>query len=139
MPNGRHSDCRQLEKAWGGVRALDGVDLEVERGEIVGLAGPNGAGKTTLLNAIAGQILLDSGRIQVEGRAIERLNPVTRRRLGVGRTFQAVRVFTRKWCLKCGTSGRVRASTFPPLRFKGSTLAEARGTHASGVGTQHAR
>jgi ABC-type branched-subunit amino acid transport system ATPase component len=105
-------DCRQLSKAWGGVRALDGVDFRVGRGDIVGLAGPNGAGKTTLLNAIGGQISLDGGRVEVEGHAIERLNPVTRRRLGVGRTFQAVRVFTRKSVLEnvalAGEYGRRR-------------------------------
>jgi branched-chain amino acid transport system ATP-binding protein len=124
-------DCRQLEKAWGGVRALDRVDLEVSRREIVGLAGPNGAGKTTLLNAIAGQISLDSGRIEVEGRAIETLNPVTRRRLGVGRTFQAVRVFTRKSVLEnVALAGEYGSRRFPPFRFKESTLADARETLA---------
>jgi branched-chain amino acid transport system ATP-binding protein len=122
-------DCDGLSKAWGGVRALDGVNLEVAPGEIVGLAGPNGAGKTTLLNAIAGQIRLDSGRITVEGRAIEKLSPVARRRLGIGRTFQAVRVFTRKSVFdNAALASEYGRRRLPPVRFRDATLTEARET-----------
>jgi branched-chain amino acid transport system ATP-binding protein len=122
-------ECRQLQKAWGGVQALNEVDLTVSRGEIVGLAGPNGAGKSTLLNAVGGQVTLDSGRIALLGRGIERLSPVARRRLGVGRTFQAIRVFAHKTALEnvelAAEYGRTKV---PPLRFRRSTVEGARET-----------
>ena len=71
----RMLDCTGLEKSWGGVRALDGVDFAVLPGEILGLAGANGAGKTTLLNAIGGQVTPDAGRIEFEGRRLEHMSP----------------------------------------------------------------
>ncbi len=58
-----------VRKSFGGVRALDGVSLEVREGEILGLLGPNGAGKTTFVRAVVGRVIVDSGRLSVFGKA----------------------------------------------------------------------
>jgi branched-chain amino acid transport system permease protein len=81
-----------LRKSFGGLSAVDGVDLEVRPGEIVGLVGPNGSGKTTVLNLISGALRADAGRITYMGRTIDGATPETIARLGVARTFQLVRV-----------------------------------------------
>ena len=84
---------RGVSVRFGGLVALDGVDLVINHGEIVGLIGPNGAGKTTLFNCISGTQRPDRGRIIFNGREITRTRPHRRSRLGVGRTFQTVRLF----------------------------------------------
>jgi branched-chain amino acid transport system ATP-binding protein len=73
--------------AFGGMRALDGVTAEFERGKISGIVGPNGAGKTTLINAVSGLVPLKRGTVTVSGEDITGLAPHRRFRL-VGRTFQ---------------------------------------------------
>ncbi len=82
-----------LAKSFGGLRAVDGVSLSVERGEIRALIGPNGAGKTTLFNLICGELTIDSGCVRLNGRAITRWRPHHIAALGVSRTFQTVRLF----------------------------------------------
>lgn len=77
-----------LTKHYGGIRALDGVDLTVAPGEIVGLIGPNGSGKTTLANLITGLDRPDGGRIALKGEDITGLAAHRIARLGIGRTFQ---------------------------------------------------
>ena len=81
-------------KYFRGLRALDGVSIGVEEGEIVGLIGPNGSGKTTLLNLASGVLRPTSGRISVGGVDATGHWPHDFARLGVGRTFQQVRLFT---------------------------------------------
>jgi len=71
-----------------GVRALDGVDLEVAPGEVVAVIGPNGAGKTTLFNVLTGFVTPTSGRVQLRDRDITSLSPAARTSLGLSRTFQ---------------------------------------------------
>jgi branched-chain amino acid transport system ATP-binding protein len=80
-------------KRFGGVQAVQGVDLSVSPGELVGLFGPNGAGKTTLFNLIAGVFPPDKGRIVLDGRDISRLPSFRRAEAGIGRTFQVCRPF----------------------------------------------
>lgn len=75
-------------KSFGGLHAVDGVDLEIAAGPIVGIIGRNGAGKTTLFNLIAGRHLPTSGEIRFEGRTITRARAYARARMGIGRTFQ---------------------------------------------------
>jgi branched-chain amino acid transport system ATP-binding protein len=82
-----------LVRAFDGVRALDGVDLAVARGEMVALIGPNGAGKTTCFNVIDGQLRADAGHVRVAGRAIDGLAPDAIARRGIGRTFQIAATF----------------------------------------------
>jgi ABC-type branched-subunit amino acid transport system ATPase component len=121
-------DCTGLEKSWGGVRALAGVDFAVLPGEILGLAGANGAGKTTLLNAVGGQVTSDAGRIEYEGRRLEHVSPHDRRRLGIGRTFQTIRIFAGKSVLRnAALAAQYGASSrwFPPLRFSRRALRAA--------------
>jgi ABC-type branched-subunit amino acid transport system ATPase component len=82
-----------LEKSYGGVRAVDGVSFSVERGSITGLIGPNGAGKSTALAAIGGFVRPTGGRIRFDGVDITRQSMHVRARHGLVRTFQMARVF----------------------------------------------
>jgi branched-chain amino acid transport system ATP-binding protein len=75
--------------------ALDGVDLRVDSGELVGLIGPNGAGKSTLINAITGLVPAWCGEIRIDGEPAQALSCHRRAALGVGRTFQTTRLFGR--------------------------------------------
>jgi branched-chain amino acid transport system ATP-binding protein len=82
-----------VHKHFGGVRAVNGVSLSLERGRIYGLIGPNGSGKTTLFNCITGIERLDAGHVLLDGQRIEGRAPWQIARRGVGRTFQVIRVF----------------------------------------------
>ncbi len=82
-----------LEKAFGGIRAVNGVSFEVREGEILGLIGPNGSGKSTLFNCILGQLAPSAGEVRIDGRSITGMRPCDLNRLGVGRTFQLLQVF----------------------------------------------
>ena len=84
-----------LVKHFIGVTAVDGVDLAVERGELVSLIGPNGSGKTTLFNCVTGYLAADAGRVLFRGRDVTNAAPHRVARLGVARTFQHVSVFPR--------------------------------------------
>jgi branched-chain amino acid transport system ATP-binding protein len=84
-----------LGKRFGGVRAVDNLDFEVCRGQVVGLIGPNGAGKTTLFNLIGGAEKPSAGTIEFEGRPITGLRPSRIAQLGIARTFQIVRPLPR--------------------------------------------
>jgi branched-chain amino acid transport system ATP-binding protein len=84
---------RGLDRRFGGVHAVRGVDLDISPGEVVGLIGPNGAGKTTLFNRIAGSFRPDFGQVILQGKDITGLPAWRRARLGIGRTFQVTRPF----------------------------------------------
>ncbi|HMO05636.1 MAG TPA: ABC transporter ATP-binding protein [Kiritimatiellia bacterium] len=84
---------RDITKRFGGLVAVDGVNLEVQRGEIFSVIGPNGAGKTSLFNVLTGVYRPDCGTITWEGRRISRLAPESIARRGVARTFQNIRLF----------------------------------------------
>jgi branched-chain amino acid transport system ATP-binding protein len=86
-------ECHGVERRFGGLVAIKGIDLRIERGEIFGLVGPNGSGKTTLTNAITGFFPPQSGRIVLDGRDITGLAPHRVARLGVARTFQNLALF----------------------------------------------
>ena len=86
-------EIRGLTRDFGGVRAIDGLDLDVDDGEIVSVIGPNGAGKTTLINLVTGMIPAGQGDIRFEGRSIVGLRPSQILELGIARTFQNVRLF----------------------------------------------
>jgi ABC-type branched-subunit amino acid transport system ATPase component/ABC-type branched-subunit amino acid transport system permease subunit len=81
-----------LSVAFGGVHAVNDVDLDVHEGELVGLIGPNGAGKTTLVDAITG-FARCSGKVELDGRDIGRFGPHQRARLGLARTWQSTDLF----------------------------------------------
>jgi len=86
-------ECRGIERRFGGLVALAGVDLRIARGEIFGLVGPNGSGKTTLTNAITGFYPPQRGQVLLDGRDITGLAPHQVARLGVARTFQNLALF----------------------------------------------
>src|SRR5918995_1478252 len=87
-------DAQGVTKAFAGIVALDDVSLQVEAGERVGLIGPNGAGKTTFFNCSLGLLRPDRGRVQLGGQDISGLPVHARARLGIGRTFQRIELFT---------------------------------------------
>ena len=84
--------CRRLTCRFGGLVALDGVDFEVNEGEIVGLIGPNGSGKTTLFNVVTGIYLPDAGSVAFAGTDITAVPPQAVYRAGITRTFQRSRM-----------------------------------------------
>ena len=77
-----------LHKSFGGVVATDGVDLEIEKGELHAIIGPNGAGKTTLISQLAGRLKPDSGRVTLSGRDITAMPAHKRQSIGMTRSFQ---------------------------------------------------
>ena len=86
-------EARGIGVRFGGIRALDTVDLAVRQGEVCGLIGPNGAGKTTLFDVVSGIRRPDDGRILLDGIDITRRSPVWRARHGMRRTFQRQQLF----------------------------------------------
>lgn len=86
-------ELRGVSMAFGGLRCLDGLDLDVGHGEIVSVIGPNGAGKTTLFNLITGVYEPTGGDILFEGRSLKGLPPHRIAQLGIARTFQTLRLF----------------------------------------------
>jgi ABC-type branched-subunit amino acid transport system ATPase component len=86
-------ELRQLAKHFGGVRAVDGVDLTLRRGEIVGLIGPNGSGKSTTVNLICGLFPLTAGQVIFSGTNISAWPTHARVSMGIARTFQNIRLF----------------------------------------------
>jgi len=85
--------ARGVTRLFGGLVALDNIDLDVPAGIVQAIIGPNGSGKTTLLNALSGASHADAGSIRVRGREIFRLKPHRIARLGLARTFQNIRIF----------------------------------------------
>lgn len=80
-------------KSFGGVKAVNGVSLEIKRGSITGLIGPNGSGKTTLFNCITGTYDIERGSVVLNGEEISKLQPWVRAHKGLGRTFQITKLF----------------------------------------------
>jgi branched-chain amino acid transport system ATP-binding protein len=83
----------EIRKSFGGVAAVNRVSLTLSPGKIYGLIGPNGSGKTTLFNCITGMERPDGGRVLLNGQRIDGLKPYRIANMGVGRTFQVIRVF----------------------------------------------
>jgi ABC-type branched-subunit amino acid transport system ATPase component len=82
-----------ISKRFGGLQALQGVDMRVKRGAFHAIIGPNGAGKSTFFNTLTGLLQADGGRIIFDGQNVSSYLPHRRTRLGMGRTFQITRVF----------------------------------------------
>jgi len=85
-------DILNLEKQFGGIKAVDDVNLHVTENEIHAIIGPNGAGKTTLISQVAGELMPDAGQIRFMGRDITYLRPAQRARKGLARSFQITSV-----------------------------------------------
>lgn len=88
-------EARGLTRRFGGLLAVDAVDLDLAAGEVHALIGPNGAGKTTLVGLVSGRLLPDEGSIGFEGRDITRTPAHARVRLGIAYTFQITAIFPR--------------------------------------------
>ena len=86
-------ELKELSRHFGGVRALDGLDLTVHKGEILGLIGPNGSGKSTTVNLVAGLYQPTTGSLHFKGQDISQLPVHERATLGLARTFQNIRLF----------------------------------------------
>lgn len=123
--DGGHLESRALAVHFEGVKAVDGVDLELARGEILGLIGPNGAGKTTFVNAITGFQVPTAGDIVLDGARVTGRSPSRLAAMGIARTFQSVRLFPRLSVLEnvevaavgCGLSrGKARPMAIDLLR-----------------------
>jgi branched-chain amino acid transport system ATP-binding protein len=127
--------ARGLNKRFGGVTAVDDVDLDIEPGEIVGLMGPNGAGKTTVLDVLSGFVAPDSGRVALvteDGGTVDLspLSPDARAMRGLGRSFQDARLFpgltvTETLAVSCERWVTSREPLAAALRLPASILSEA--------------
>jgi branched-chain amino acid transport system ATP-binding protein len=118
---------RDCTMAFGGLKAVDSLDIELAPGELVGLIGPNGAGKTTAFNLITGVYRPTSGEIIFNGRRIDGRRPHQLAALGISRTFQNIRLFGSLTALdnvRIGGHARVRYSTTSAIARDGRFRAE---------------
>ncbi|WP_137894631.1 ABC transporter ATP-binding protein [Ramlibacter sp. 2FC] len=82
-----------VSKSYGALKVTDDITLSVAEGETLGILGPNGAGKTTLFNLISGDVRVDAGRVEYDGRDVTRLRPHQRCHAGIGRSYQVPQPF----------------------------------------------
>jgi ABC-type branched-subunit amino acid transport system ATPase component len=118
-----------LTRRFGGVVALNDVDLVVPRGAIIGLIGPNGAGKTTFFNAVTGLVRPDGGRITFEDASLVGLRPNAIVARGIARTFQSIRLFPEMTVLEnvlVGEHCRLGATVYGAVRRPPSVVTEER-------------
>ena len=101
-----HLAVRDLHLSFGGLRALDGVTLEVQERDLFALVGPNGAGKTCILNVVSGVYRAQQGFVSFEGWDVGRLPPYQIAKLGIARTFQGVELFKQMTVLENLLLGR---------------------------------
>src|ERR1044071_1520316 len=112
--------CRDIELAFGGLRALKGVSFEIRPGEIFGLVGPNGSGKTSMVNVITGFYRPQGGSVVVFGEDMTRMKPHRIAARGVARTFQNLALFRGMTVLENILLGRhvhMRAGALPALFY----------------------
>ena len=108
--------ARGLRLAFGGVKAADGIDLDVLPGEFLAIIGPNGAGKTTFINMTTGYLRPQAGTIEYEGQAILGLAPRAIVRRGIGRSFQLPQLFAEHTVLEnAALAIAARAGIWSPL------------------------
>jgi branched-chain amino acid transport system ATP-binding protein len=100
--------CRSVSKAFGGLKALQSVNIEVQPGRVVSIIGPNGAGKTTFFNCLSGIYKPEKGEILLDGKKINGLSPHLICRRGLARTFQNIRLFAEMSALE-----NVQVAQFP--------------------------
>ena len=120
-------EVRKLTKRFGGLAALDGVDLTVATGQIHGLIGPNGAGKTTFFNLVTGLLVPTSGEILLEGTSIVGRKPHQVTKAGIARTFQNIRLFKAMTALEnvmVGHDARNRAGVLEAVLRTGRSRRE---------------
>jgi len=117
-----------VTKTFAGITALDHVSLDVQPQEIVGLIGPNGAGKTTFFNCLLGILRPDAGSVKFDGRDLSRVPTHRRARLGIGRTFQRIELFSgmtpREHFLVTERARNGRGSLWKDMLFMGRPTAD---------------
>ncbi|MCF8475773.1 MAG: ABC transporter ATP-binding protein [Pseudolabrys sp.] len=101
-------EAERLSISFGGVRAIDGVNIAIESGQVFSVIGPNGSGKTTLFNLVSGIYLPQDGSIRLAGEAVTGLAPERLARRGLSRTFQNLQIFSRMSVLENVMVGRQR-------------------------------
>ena len=124
--------CENIHKNFGGLKAVNDVDLKLEEGEILGLIGPNGAGKTTLFNLITGFLPPTSGQILYKGNDISKSPPHVIAKLGMVRTFQKINVFRELSVLEnvlIGKHLKIRANFLQSLIQSKKKKLEEKQTH----------
>jgi ABC-type branched-subunit amino acid transport system ATPase component len=123
--------CEGLSKSFDGTRALAGVSLEFPPSDVVAIIGPNGAGKTTLINVITGFLRADSGRAFLGDRELTRLAPHKIARLGIGRTFQDLRLISQVSVLENVMLARPnqKGERLLPALFRNGVAAEETRNH----------
>ncbi len=120
-------EVRRISKQFGGLAALRDLDLDIEKGTISSLIGPNGAGKTTFFNMVSGIYKPTSGRMLLDGKEIGGLRPNRATALGLGRTFQNIRLFSNMTALEnvlVGMNCRLKSSWYGALLRSRSVMQE---------------
>src|SRR5437660_8862659 len=110
--------CRDIELAFGGLRALKGLSFDIQPGEIFGLVGPNGSGKTSMVNVVTGFYRPQKGSVVIFGKDMTRMKPHRIAARGVARTFQNLALFRGMTVLENILLGRhihMRAAALPSL------------------------
>ncbi len=111
-------EMKGIVKRFGGIKALDNVDFNIKKGEVVGLLGDNGAGKSTLIKIVCGVHQPDEGEIFLEGKEIKFLNPQHRRELGIETVYQDLALFGLLDITSNLFAGREKSNKFKFLRMK---------------------
>jgi len=119
-------EVTQLSRHFGGLAAVNNVDLKVEEGEILGLIGPNGAGKSTMLNLIDGTLKVSSGTVWFQGHNITRYPQHRRARMGIARVFQKNALFKSMTVLDNVLAGMYLHTKHGPLAVMGRTFEHVR-------------
>ena len=124
---------RNVNKSFGGLRALNEVNLSVEPGTVHAIIGPNGAGKSTLLNCLVGRVEPDTGTVEFEGRSILGLKPHEINQAGIARVFQTPEIFGELTLLEnvmipgfARRDGAFALNAWNPVRHKGPIATRAR-------------
>lgn len=110
-------ELRGISKSFGAIRALNGVDLKIERGEAIGLMGDNGAGKSTLMKIIAGNFPPTSGEFLIEGRPVHFGRPIEARQQGIEIVYQDLALCDNLTAAQNVFLGRELKRGFGPIRF----------------------
>lgn len=118
-------ETKNLGIQFGGLKAVDGLDLKIEKGQLYGLIGPNGAGKTTVFNMLTGVYQPTGGTFYLDGEELKGLDPVAINKKGIARTFQNIRLFSEMTVIdnvKVGLNASIKYSLFEGIlrigRFK---------------------
>lgn len=125
-------EARGISKHFGGLAAVSGLDLDIEKGAIASLIGPNGAGKTTFFNMVSGFYTPTSGQMLLDGKEIGGLRPNRATALGLGRTFQNIRLFSNMTALEnvlVGMNCRLKSAWYGALLRLRSVVQEEAKAH----------